>query len=186
MGFQAVLDANILLPAPLRDTLLRLAEADLYVPKWSERILAEVARNLVESGRTDAERAARVTETMAAAFPEAMVPASLISSVEPAMTNDPKDRHVLAAAIAAGSEVVVTKNLKHFPAAACESLGIQVVGPDDFLVDLHQVDPSTALRALSDQAAALTRPALTLHDVLDYVANDAPEFAGLIRESLSL
>jgi len=71
MGFQAVLDANVLLPAPLRDTLLRLAEADLYVPRWSERILAEVARNLVESGRTDSEQATRVTETMAEAFPEA-------------------------------------------------------------------------------------------------------------------
>jgi hypothetical protein len=62
MGFQAVLDANVLLPAPLRDTLLRLAEAELYVPRWSERILDEVAKNLVESGRTDAGRATRVTE----------------------------------------------------------------------------------------------------------------------------
>lgn len=185
MGFQAVLDANVLLPAPLRDTLLRLAEADLYVPKWSERILAEVAKNLVESGRTDTERAARVTETMAAAFPEAMVPTSLISTIEPAMTNDPKDRHVLATAVGVGAEVVVTKDLKDFLPTACESFGIQVVSPDDFLVDLHHVDPSAALRALSDQAAALTKPALTLDDVLDYVAKDAPEFAGLIRESLS-
>jgi len=185
MGFQAVLDANVLLPAPLRDTLLRLAEADLYAPRWSERILAEVAKNLVESGRTDAKRATRVTETMAAAFPEAMVPTSLVSAVEPAMTNDPKDRHVLAAAVGIGAEVVVTRNLKDFPPAACESLGIQVVGPDDFLIDLYQVDPSAALRALSDQAAALTEPALTLHDVLDYVAKDAPEFVGLIRTTLS-
>ena len=99
MSLQAVLDANVLLPAPLRDTLLRLAEADLYVPRWSERILDEVAKNLVESGRTDTARAARVTETMAAAFPEAMAPTSVISTIEPAMTNDPKDRHVLAAAV---------------------------------------------------------------------------------------
>jgi len=185
MGFQAVLDANLLLPAPLRDTLLRLAEADLFVPRWSERILAEVTKNLVESGRTDAERAARVAETMAAAFPEAMVPTSIISAIEPAMTNDPRDRHVLAAAVGVGAEVVVTMNLKDFPPTACESLGIQVASPDDFLIDLYQVDPSAVFRALSDQAAALTKPALTLHDVLDYVAKDAPEFAGLIRASLS-
>ena len=102
MGFQAVLDANVLLPAPLRDTLLRLAEAELYVPRWSERILDEVAKNLVESGRTDAERARRVTETMAEAFPEAMTPTPVISTIEPAMTNDPKDRHVLAAAVGVG------------------------------------------------------------------------------------
>ncbi len=149
MGFQAVLDANVLLPAPLRDTLLRLAEAELYVPRWSERILDEVAKNLVESGRTNAERAARVTETIEAAFPEAMVSTSIVSAIAPAMTNDPKDRHVLAAAVGVGAEVVVTKNLKDFPPTTCEPLGIQAVSPDDFLVDLHQVDPAAALRTLS-------------------------------------
>jgi predicted nucleic acid-binding protein len=127
MSLQAVLDANVLLPAPLRDTLLRLAEADLYVPRWSERILDEVAKNLVESGRTDTARAARVTETMAAAFPEAMAPTPVISTIEPAMTNHPKDRHVLAAAVGVGAEVVVTKNLRDFPPTACKPLGIQVV-----------------------------------------------------------
>jgi len=78
---------------------------------------------------------------------------------------------------------VVTKNLKDFPSAACESLGVRVLGPDDFLVDLHRIDPPATHRALSDQAAALTRPALTLYEVLDYVAKDAPQFAGLVRES---
>jgi len=65
---------------------LRLAEADLYVPKWSERILSELARNLVESGRTDSERAARATRTMREAFPEAEVPEPLVATIEPAMT----------------------------------------------------------------------------------------------------
>jgi len=185
MGFLAVLDANVLLPAPLRDALLRLAEADLYVPKWSERILAEVARNLVESGRTDAGRAARVTETMRAAFPEAMVPESLIAAIEPVMTNDPKDRHVLAAAVGVGAEVVVSHNLADFPTDACEPLEIEAVSPDDFLVDLHQLDPAAAMHVVSDQAAALTRPPLTPRQVLDYIARDAPEFAELIRERLS-
>lgn len=78
--------------------------------------------------------------------------------------------------------MLVTKNLDDFPPTACEPLGIQVVGTGDFLVDIYQVDSSAALRALSDQAAALTKLALTLHEVLDYVAKDAPEFAGLIRE----
>ena len=126
MAFLAVLDTNVLLPAPLRDTLLRLAEADLYVPKWSDRILAELAKNLVESGRTDAERAARVTRTMEEAFPEAMVPTSLVSTIEPAMTNDPKDRHVLAAAVGAGAQVIVSRNLDDFPPKACNPLGVEV------------------------------------------------------------
>lgn len=183
MGFIAVLDTNVLLPAPLRDTLLRLAEADLYVPKWSDRILAELTKNLVESGRTDEERAARVTRAIAEAFPEAMAPHSLVSSIEPAMTNDPKDRHVLAAAVGVGAQVVVSRNVDDFPPAACEPLGVEAVSPDDFLIDLFHLDPLAALHAVSDQAAALTKPPLTAHQVLDYIALDAPEFAKLIRKS---
>lgn len=184
MGFLAILDANVLLPAPLRDTLLRLAEAELYVPKWSDRILAELAKNLVESGRTDSERAARVTAAMQGAFPEAAAPESLVSTIEPAMTNDPKDRHVLAAAVGVGAQVVVTHNLGDFPSEACSPLGIEAVAPDDFLVDLYHLKPATALRAVVDQAAALTKPSLTALQVLDYIARDAPDFAALIRNGL--
>ncbi len=147
MAFLAVLDTNVLLPAPLRDTLLRLAEADLYVPKWSERILAELAKNLVESGRTDSERAARVTATMKEAFPEAMAPDSLVSTIEPAMTNDPKDRHVLAAAVGVGAQVVLTHNLEDFLPEACDPLGIEALSPDDFLIDLYHLESNTARSA---------------------------------------
>jgi PIN domain len=50
MAFKVVLDANVLYPFSLRDTLLRLAERELYVLAWSERILDEVSRNLVDDG----------------------------------------------------------------------------------------------------------------------------------------
>jgi predicted nucleic acid-binding protein len=168
----------------LRDTLLRLAEADLCVPKWSDRILAELAKNLVESGRTGKKSAGRAVETMRVAFPEAEVAESLVSTLEPAMTNDPKDRHVLAAAVGVGAQVVVTHNLEDFAPQACAPLGIETLSPDDFLVDLYHLEPSAALRAVSDQAAALTRPPLTPHEVLDYIAGDAPDFAELIRDNL--
>lgn len=184
MAFLAVLDTNVLLPAPLRDTLLRLAEADLYVPKWSDRILAELAKNLVESGRTDSKRAARVTATMKEAFPEAMAPESLVSTIEPAMTNDPKDRHVLAAAVGVGAQVVITHNLEDFLPEACGPLGVEALSPDDFLVDLHRLDPSAAMQAIADQVSALMKPPLTTRQVLDYISLDAPEFAALIRNDL--
>lgn len=45
--FLVVLDACILIQASLRDTLLRLAEPPrLYVPRWSDDIIAETVRNL--------------------------------------------------------------------------------------------------------------------------------------------
>lgn len=114
MSFSAVLDANVLYPFSLRDTLLRLAELELYTPLWSGRILEEMREALLEHG-VSAERAERLVCTMREAFEEAEVDEAEIARLEPAMTNDPGDRHVLAAAVAADSELVVTSNLAHFP-----------------------------------------------------------------------
>jgi hypothetical protein len=47
--FRVVLDACVVIPMPLADTLLRLAGARLYLPKWTDRIMDEVARNLARN-----------------------------------------------------------------------------------------------------------------------------------------
>jgi hypothetical protein len=52
------------------------------------------------------------------------------------MTNDEKDRHVLAAAFATDSELIVTLDLDGFPPPACEPLGVEATHPDDLLLDL--------------------------------------------------
>lgn len=78
-------------------------------------------------------QADRVVAAMTGAFPGAMVPAEAVARLEPAMANDEKDRHVLAAAVASGSEVVVTFNLVDFPEEALAPLGIEAVHPDDLL-----------------------------------------------------
>jgi predicted nucleic acid-binding protein len=120
MPFRAVLDADVLFPFSLRDTLLRLAEpepvpgpASLYVPLWSERILEEMVRNLVEDRRMDQERANRLASLMRSAFEDASVGNEAIRALEESMTNDPGDRHVLAAAVAGGAEAIITFNLEH-------------------------------------------------------------------------
>lgn len=48
--FRAVLDANVLFPFTLRDTLLRAAAVRMFQAYWSEEILAEATRNLVKTG----------------------------------------------------------------------------------------------------------------------------------------
>jgi len=145
--FSAVLDTNVLYPFSLRDTLLRLAELDLYTPLWSAKILEEMDRNLVER-RLTADQAARIEEAMRATFEEAEVDPAEIERLEPAMTNDEKDRHVLAAAVAADSELSVTFDLYDFPPGACEPVGVEAIHPDDFLLDLHDLNPPWPLDEL--------------------------------------
>lgn len=114
MPFSALLDANVLVPNALRDTLLRVAEADFYRPLWSQGILAETRRTILRlRPSVDPERLDAMFACMNEAFSDALV-AGYESLVE-GMTNDMGDRHVLAAAVAGRADVIVTNNVKHFP-----------------------------------------------------------------------
>src|ERR1700683_583784 len=109
--YLAVLDACVLVLAALRDTLLRIAETPrLYVPKWSEDILSEVERTLIRRLRKTHEQEAILFGKLRSAFPEALV--EDYKGLEVALTNDQKDRHVLAAAIRSSAQTIVTFNLK--------------------------------------------------------------------------
>jgi predicted nucleic acid-binding protein len=109
MAFGVVLDTCVLYPFSLCDLLLRLADRELYDPFWSDRILDELARNLAEAGLTAEQVAWRISQ-MRQAFPAAEVPADAVARLEPAMANHPKDRHVLAAAVASGADAIVTSS----------------------------------------------------------------------------
>ena len=72
-----------------------------------------------------------------------------------AMTNDPGDRHVLAAAVRSHSELIVTYNLRHFPAASLEAWEIDVQGPSTFLRGLYDLDAGLFVSKLHEQAGAI-------------------------------
>jgi len=57
------------------------------------------------------------------------------------MTNDPKDRHVLAAAIRGGAHAIITDNTRHFPAESLQPYGIEVQTTDDFLRSQYNLGP---------------------------------------------
>jgi predicted nucleic acid-binding protein len=114
MAFPVVIDACALYPYSLRDTLLRLAEAEFFDLYWSDEILAETRRCLVDIHSAPDDQADKIIGAMKGAFDGAIVPAERIEQLIPAMTSDEKDRHVLAAAQAIGAEQIVTFNLKHF------------------------------------------------------------------------
>jgi predicted nucleic acid-binding protein len=148
--FTVIFDANVLYPFLVRDALLTLAEAGMYRARWSAVITAEWRENLLAK-RPDRHAAIdRTIRLMEEAFPEA-----LIEGFEPLIDAlylpDPNDRHVLAAAIRAGADHIITNNIRDFPSDALAGYGIEAKTPDDFIVgniDLFQSDAIAALRAM--------------------------------------
>ena len=179
----ALLDACVLYPIGLRDTLLNVAEAGFYRLLWTEEILAETSRNIVE--HTPGLTIEHLNKTFAAmrrAFPEAMVE-GFEHRVEE-MTNDPKDRHVLAAAVVGGADIVVTANLRHFPKSACSPHGILVQSPDEFLCDALSARPGVMVAVIRAQAARKLRPPTSVDQMLERLAVQVPTFVMTITPML--
>jgi len=159
---RAIVDADVLYRRHARNLLVWHAIAGLFQFHWSRRILDETRANLLANVRlASLDRAAkadqildRVTESLDLAIAGSEVRQDDIDAIEPAMTNHPKDRHVLAAAVACRADTVVTYNTKDFPRRAAEPHGVVARSPDDFLVSL--LEPSTrdvAVAALRQHAA---------------------------------
>jgi len=147
----AVLDACVLAPMPVADTLLRLAEEPaFYTPRWSGGILEELQRTLLDKFGYTATQVERRINAMRTAFPDATVEGyeDLIS----AMKNDPKDRHVLAAAVRCGANAIVSGNTKHFPTEALAPYSLECMSADDFIKHQYHLDPDYFIGILVKQA----------------------------------
>jgi predicted nucleic acid-binding protein len=146
-NFTAVYDACVLYPAPLRDLLMELALTDLFRARWSEKIHQEWIRNVLKN-RPDLNES-QLLRTKA--FMDANVRDALVNDFEPLIPSlklpDENDRHVLAAAIRCSADVIVTFNLKDFPADYLLTFDIEAQHPDDFilyLLDLYPVPVCSA------------------------------------------
>lgn len=135
-----VLDACVLYPTVLREILLKVAQAGLYQPVWSDRILEEWARATRKLG-PGAETVARGEIALVRdAFPRAATPER--PEIEARLLlPDPNDRHVLATAIAAHADAILTFNASDFPRHLLAEEGIARLDPDGFLRDLWQRHP---------------------------------------------
>jgi predicted nucleic acid-binding protein len=173
-----VLDACVLMPMPLCDTLLRAAEEPSFFRiAWSKQILNEIRRGLADPKfGYSAEQAERRIRAMRSAFPEAFfeIPPGMIEGV--AGIPDPDDRHVVALAIHAHANTIVTNNIVHFPEAALSPHHLTAQTADDFLVHQYDLEPLIMLEKLDRQAAGIRKRRA---DVLNLLANSAPRFCGL-------
>ncbi len=155
--YTAVLDANTLYPAPLRDLLLSLAVDGIYHARWTAQIHAEWVGNLAQNRPELEPRLAALVELMNRSVPDCLVEnyGDLIAGL---VLPDPDDRHVLAAAIAGHADAIVTFNLKDFPADALDPHLIEAIHPDDFVLNQLELRPYEALAAVKKMRARLARP----------------------------
>lgn len=183
--FSVFLDACVLVPVALADTLLRLAEAGLYRPLWSERILDEMV-DAIEAVRPNlaAGAARKRADVMRRFFEDAEVAGW--QGLEPGITlPDPDDRHVVAAALRGRADVIVTANVRDFPAERLTPVGLEVQHPDEFLLNLLDLEPDVTIAALHSQAAATRRPAISTKVLLSHLAKcGVPGFAAAAAPQL--
>jgi len=157
----------VLYPAPLRDLLMHLALTDLFRAKWTDAIHDEWMRSVLKD-RPDLKREqlertrdlmnTHVRDCLVAGY-EDLIPALKLP--------DPDDRHVLAAAIRAGADVIVTFNLADFPADALAEYGIEALHPDDFVTYQLDLAPHVVCAAAKRQRESLKNPPKTVAEYLE-------------------
>jgi predicted nucleic acid-binding protein len=179
MAFVALIDANALVPGRLRGVLVGAALEGLYQPAWTDEILHEVVHGVANPHPgIPVENIRRNVELLRRAVPSAMVTG--YEALVAGMTNDKGDRHVLAAAVHRHADAVVTFNRKHFPESARARYDIDLLTPDEFLLDLWDLDASTVARVLIEQAGALEHPPMTVSELVASMVTVVPEFADAV------
>ena len=137
---RVVIDACVLYPTVMREVVLGVARQGHFRPLWSERILEEWARAARKLGVQGEAQARAEIAMLRAAWPEAECPPA--PGVEARLwLPDPADLHVLAVAVAASADAIMTLNAKDFPKNILAEEGLQRVDPDSFLMGIFASDP---------------------------------------------
>lgn len=146
-----VLDACVLYPTVMREMLLGAARAGHFIPLWSARILGEWAQAAAKLGPAGLVQAEGEIALTRAAWPHAELPPA--PGLEARLwLPDAADVHVLATAVAASADAIMTLNAKDFPKNILAEEGLTRIDPDSFLLDLWRRDP--------DGTAAVARAVL--------------------------
>lgn len=160
-------DASVLYPSTLRDLLIRIAQTGLVQAKWTDEILDEVFRNLREN-RPDLDviRLERTRFLMNYAVRDCLVSGyqELVGVVQ---LPDPTDHHVLAAAIHARAQLIVTNNIRDFPQHCLTSWSVSAMNADEFVLELVTQSPEAVRLCVQQIASAWRDPQASEKDVLD-------------------
>lgn len=184
--FKVILDTCVLVPIVLADTLLRFAEREFYEPLWSEQILFELEKTLIEIHPiNDPRKFQNRIQVMRTAFPLAVVNGwERVESGIIETLPDKGDAHVVAAAILGRADAIVTKNLADFPTDALSIFGLEAISPDEFLQNLLDLNPKQAEQCLREQSLATRNPNLSVQKILESLEREVPGFCQAVKQRL--
>jgi hypothetical protein len=161
---------------------MELAVSDLVSAKWTHQIHDEWTRNLVDNRPELKDAVARTREMMDVAIPDALVQ-NYELLIEGLVLPDSNDRHVLAAAIKCGAQIVVTANLKDFPTEILEPFGIEALHPDVFIEHQFGLHEAAVIACAKRIRARLQNPEKTVEEYLEILASvELPVTADKLRE----
>jgi len=153
---RAVLDTDVIFSRVLHELLGRLAlRRRALTLIWSDELLAEAARVLMARKALPATAAAQWVGYLRRAFPHERVDlAALDAGVDlGSLTSDPDDQHVCALAVAGRAELLLTFD-RGYQRGELQALGVAVVDPDAYLVDLFTEEPDAVLASVRSTARA--------------------------------
>jgi hypothetical protein len=174
---RAFLDANVIRGQLTNDMLLTMANNDVFEPRWSKHVMDEMRRNRPPG--VSEERIDRRIAMMNKAFPHAMT--SGYEYLEPQMQADAKDKHVLAAAVHSGSDVLVSDNTKDFNPPSTGPNAMRVEKLSQFLIRILEEDPARVQGALQEMLDRNKRDPRTMPALLDKMATQ-PELRGFAQK----
>lgn len=153
MGFAAFYDANVLIPHEIRDILMISAATRLHSVYWSQDVFGEWLRTVTEKKLAPSETILRFQANLNEMYPDAQIGRVRYSALIGSMTNDAKDRHVLAAAVIAEADVLVTNNVDDFPRDSVDPYNIEVQTADQFVRHQAEFSPPRFMEAFLARAA---------------------------------
>jgi predicted nucleic acid-binding protein len=186
--YTAVLDACVLYQLAIADSLMSIAVTGLFAAKWTTKIEEEWIGSL-ENDRPDLKgRLGSRRDDMREAVPDWEISeAAWISIAGSLKLPDPNDVHVLAAAIAGHADCIVTRNHQDFPGSILAAHGINVIDPDQFIVNQWDLENVPVMVAFKGMRARRKKPTENVEDFARTLErNGLPVTAQKIREAAAL
>lgn len=186
-NFTVVYDACLFYPAPLRDLMVRLAQTRRFRARWTTQIHQEWVRALLRNApHLEPVLLERTVELINLAVPDSLV-CGYEGLIERLNLPDPNDRHVLAAAIRVGAQAILTLNLKHFPSTILDEFDIFAGHPDDFILDLADLEPAVVTTVAKQQRAALNNPPYSPEEFIATMRRQGlPGVAAFLEDEIEL